>query len=164
MKLIALAHPHRHSSYLVIDKIIDVAKQSGAEGIHPGYGFLSENPEFARRLEKEKITLIGPPASAMEVMGDKLAAKDTALKQNVPLVPGSDGAVEELEEAKRVAREVGFPLLIKASAGGGGKGMRAVYKEEEIDEQLQMAMSEAKVCLRRSKRIHRALCDVSTPH
>ncbi len=136
--------PASSQSYLVIDKIIDVAKKSGADGIHPGYGFLSENPEFARRLEHEKITLIGPPASAMEVMGDKLAAKATAEKQRVPLVPGSAGAVEDLEEAKRVAREVGFPLLIKASAGGGGKGMRAVYDEESIDEQLTLAMNEAR--------------------
>ncbi|MEQ9186899.1 MAG: acetyl-CoA carboxylase biotin carboxylase subunit [Cryomorphaceae bacterium] len=136
--------PSSSESYLVIDKIIDVAKQSGADGIHPGYGFLSENPEFARRLEAEKITLIGPPASAMEVMGDKLAAKETAEKQNVPLVPGSAGAVHDLEEAKNVAREVGFPLLIKASAGGGGKGMRAVYDEASIDEQLTLAMNEAR--------------------
>ncbi|NQV53915.1 MAG: acetyl-CoA carboxylase biotin carboxylase subunit [Flavobacteriales bacterium] len=136
--------PASSQSYLVIDKIIDVAKMSGADGIHPGYGFLSENPEFARRLEQEKITLIGPPASAMEVMGDKLAAKATAEKQHVPLVPGSAGAVKDLEEAKRVAREVGFPLLIKASAGGGGKGMRAVYDEESIDEELTLAMNEAR--------------------
>lgn len=86
--------------------------------------------------------MIGPPAHAMEVMGDKLAAKETALKQGVPLVPGSAGAVKDLEEAKQVAREVGFPLLIKASAGGGGKGMRAVYDEASIDEQLTLAMNE----------------------
>lgn len=131
-------------SYLQIANIIDVAKKSKSDGIHPGYGFLSENPEFARQLEREGITLIGPSASAMEVMGDKLRAKETAKKQNVPLVPGSDGAVMDLNEAKRVAREVGFPLLIKASAGGGGKGMRIVHDEASIDEQLQRAMNEAK--------------------
>jgi len=136
--------PASSQSYLVIDKIIDVAKKSGADGVHPGYGFLSENAAFARRLEQEGIELIGPSAHSMEVMGDKLAAKETALKQGVPLVPGSDGAVTDLEEAKAVAREVGFPLLIKASAGGGGKGMRAVYNEESIDEELKLAMSEAK--------------------
>jgi len=136
--------PASSQSYLVIDKIIEVAKKSGADGIHPGYGFLSENASFARRLEQENITLIGPPASAMEVMGDKLSAKATALKQNVPLVPGSDGAVKDLEEAKAVAREIGFPLMIKASAGGGGKGMRIVHEESAIDEQLHLAMSEAK--------------------
>jgi len=131
-------------SYLVIDKIIAVAKQSGAQGIHPGYGFLSENADFARLVQEQGLTLIGPPASAMEVMGDKLSAKETAKAHNVPLVPGSDGAVEDIEEAKVIAREVGFPLLIKASAGGGGKGMRAVYEESEIDEQLGLAMREAK--------------------
>ncbi len=136
--------PSSSQSYLVIDKIIDVAKMSGADGVHPGYGFLSENASFARRLEQEGIELIGPSAHSMEVMGDKLAAKETALKQGVPLVPGSDGAVTDLEEAKAVAREVGFPLLIKASAGGGGKGMRAVYNEESIDEELHLAMNEAR--------------------
>lgn len=136
--------PSSSQSYLVIDKIIDAAKKSGADGVHPGYGFLSENAAFARRLEEEGIELIGPSAHSMEVMGDKLAAKETALKQGVPLVPGSDGAVNDLEEAKAVARKVGFPLLIKASAGGGGKGMRAVYNEESIDEELQLAMNEAR--------------------
>ena len=136
--------PASSQSYLVIDKIIDVARKSGADGVHPGYGFLSENAAFARRLEQEGIELIGPSAHSMEVMGGKLSAKETALKQNVPLVPGSEGAVNSLEEAKVVAREVGFPLLIKASAGGGGKGMRAVYNEESIDEELHLAMSEAK--------------------
>lgn len=136
--------PASSQSYLDIEKIIAVAKQSNADGIHPGYGFLSENARFARRLEEENITLIGPPAHAMEVMGDKLAAKETAMKQGVPLVPGSAGAVKDLEEAKQVARQVGFPLLIKASAGGGGKGMRAVYDEASIDEQLTLAMNEAR--------------------
>ena len=136
--------PSSSQSYLVIDKIVDVAKKSGSDGVHPGYGFLSENAAFARRLEQEGIELIGPSAHSMEVMGDKLAAKETALKQGVPLVPGSKGAVTDLEEAKAVAREVGFPLLIKASAGGGGKGMRAVYNEESIDEELHLAMNEAR--------------------
>lgn len=132
------------SSYLVIDKIVEVAKVSGAEGIHPGYGFLSENPVFARRLEKEGITLIGPPAAAMEVMGSKLAAKETAKAYNIPLVPGTEGAIDDLSEAKKVAIEIGFPVLIKASAGGGGKGMRTVENEAELEEQVKMAMSEAK--------------------
>lgn len=136
--------PASSSSYLVIDKIVEVAKKSGAQAIHPGYGFLSENPVFARRLESEGITLIGPPASAMEVMGNKLAAKETAKSHNIPLVPGSAGAVADIEEAKKIAREIGFPILIKASAGGGGKGMRTVDDEKSIDEQLAMAMSEAK--------------------
>jgi acetyl-CoA carboxylase, biotin carboxylase subunit len=132
------------SSYLVIDKIVEVAKVSGAEGIHPGYGFLSENPVFARRLEKEGIILIGPPAAAMEVMGSKLAAKETAKAYHIPLVPGTEGAIDDLSEAKKVAVEIGFPVLIKASAGGGGKGMRTVENEAELEEQVKMAMSEAK--------------------
>lgn len=136
--------PASSASYLVIDKIVEVAKKTGADAIHPGYGFLSENPAFARRLESEGITLIGPPASAMEVMGSKLAAKETARRYDIPLVPGSEGAIVQLEEAKKVAREVGFPLLIKASAGGGGKGMRTVHDEASIDEQLQLAMNEAR--------------------
>ncbi|HAU67031.1 MAG TPA: 3-methylcrotonyl-CoA carboxylase [Gammaproteobacteria bacterium] len=123
---------------------MEVAKKTKSDAIHPGYGFLSENPEFARRLEKESIILIGPSASAMEVMGSKLAAKETAKAQNIPLVPGSEGAIEDLTEAKNVAREVGFPLLIKASAGGGGKGMRIVEDEDSIDEQLHLAMNEAR--------------------
>jgi len=133
-----------NQSYLVIDKIVDVARKTNTDAIHPGYGFLSENPEFARRLERESIILIGPSASAMEVMGSKLAAKETAKNQNIPLVPGSEGAIVDLAEAKNVAREVGFPLLIKASAGGGGKGMRIVEDEASIDEQLNLAMNEAR--------------------
>lgn len=133
-----------NQSYLVIDKIVDVARKTSSDAIHPGYGFLSENPQFARRLEKESIILIGPSAAAMEVMGSKLAAKETAKAQNIPLVPGSEGAIVNLKEAQNVAREVGFPLLIKASAGGGGKGMRIVENEESIDEQLHLAMNEAR--------------------
>ena len=136
--------PASSESYLRIDKIIEVAKKTNSDGVHPGYGFLSENSEFARRLEKEGIILIGPSAESMEVMGDKLAAKETAMKSEVPLVPGSEGAISDLEEAKKVAQGVGFPLLIKASAGGGGKGMRAVDEIDQIEEQLKLAMSEAK--------------------
>lgn len=130
-------------SYLVQDNIIKVAKESGADAIHPGYGFLSENPTFARRLEKEGITLIGPSASSMEVMGSKLAAKDAVKKFNIPMVPGTGTALVNIEEAKTVAKEIGFPMLIKASAGGGGKGMRIVSHNEELEEQIKMAMSEA---------------------
>lgn len=130
-------------SYLVQDNIVKVAKESGADAIHPGYGFLSENPTFARRLEREGITLIGPSASSMEVMGSKLAAKDAVKKFNIPMVPGTDTALVNIEEAKTVAKEIGFPMLIKASAGGGGKGMRIVSHIEELEEQIKMAMSEA---------------------
>ncbi len=136
--------PVSSASYLDFEKIIKVAKATKADAIHPGYGFLSENPVFARRLESEGITLIGPSAEAMEVMGSKLAAKETAKRHNIPLVPGSEGAVADLEEAKAIALEIGFPLLIKASAGGGGKGMRIVENAESIDEQLNLAMNEAR--------------------
>lgn len=130
-------------SYLSIDKIIETALRSGAEAIHPGYGFLSENPVFARRLEKEGIELIGPPAAAMEVMGSKLAAKETAKAYHIPLVPGTEGAIKDLEEAKKIAKQIGFPVLIKASAGGGGKGMRTVDHENQLEEQVKLAMNEA---------------------
>jgi acetyl-CoA carboxylase biotin carboxylase subunit len=130
-------------SYLVIDKIIDAAKKTGAQAIHPGYGFLSENASFARALREANIILIGPSPESMEMMGDKLSAKAAAKKYNIPLVPGTDYAITDVEEAKKVAAQVGFPILIKASAGGGGKGMRIVEKAEQFEENLQRAVSEA---------------------
>ncbi|MEP7263821.1 MAG: acetyl-CoA carboxylase biotin carboxylase subunit [Bacteroidota bacterium] len=130
-------------SYLVMDNIIDACKKTGADAVHPGYGFLSENPAFARRLKKEGIILIGPSPEAMEMMGSKLAAKAAARSYNIPLVPGTDYAITDVEEAKKVAAEVGFPILIKASAGGGGKGMRIVQEAESFTEMLNMAVSEA---------------------
>lgn len=130
-------------SYLRMDVIIDIAKKSGADAIHPGYGFLSENYEFVNRLEKEGIVFIGPPASAMQQMGSKIEAKQLARKMNVPLVPGTDEAIQSVEEAKTIASKTGFPLLIKASAGGGGKGMRRVNKLEELESQMKSASSEA---------------------
>ena len=130
-------------SYLVIEKIIEAAIQTGAEAIHPGYGFLSENANFARKVKEKGLILIGPSAEAMEMMGNKLAAKATARKLNIPLVPGTDYAVSDIEEAKKIAKEIGFPLLIKASAGGGGKGMRIVEMPEQLEEMIKMAMSEA---------------------
>ena len=131
-------------SYLVQDKIIQVAKDLGVDGIHPGYGFLSENADFADRLKKEGIKLIGPSSEAMRVMGDKLSAKNAVKSYGVPLVPGIDEAVSDFHKAKEVAIEIGFPVLIKASAGGGGKGMRLVEKEEDMEEQMQLAQSEAR--------------------
>ena len=130
-------------SYLVIDKIIDAAKKTGAQAIHPGYGFLSENAAFARALREAGITLIGPSPESMEMMGDKLSAKAAAKKYNIPLVPGTDYAITDVEEAKKVAASVGFPILIKASAGGGGKGMRIVETADQFEENLQRAVSEA---------------------
>lgn len=132
-----------NQSYLLGDKIIEVCKELGVDGIHPGYGFLSENSTFAELAEKNNITFIGPKSHAMRVMGDKLAAKDTVKAYDIPMVPGLDHAITDIEEAKKVAKEVGFPILIKASAGGGGKGMRVVEKEEDFESQMQRAISEA---------------------
>ena len=140
---VCIGPPPSNQSYLLGDKIIEVCKQLGVDGIHPGYGFLSENAGFARAVKAAGITLIGPSPEAMEVMGDKLSAKAAAKKYNIPMVPGTEGAVSDVEEAKRVALEVGLPVLIKASAGGGGKGMRIVEKIEELAEQMERAISEA---------------------
>jgi len=131
-------------SYLVQDRIIDVAKKLNVDAIHPGYGFLSENADFADNLKKNNIILIGPSSEAMRVMGDKLSAKQRVKTYNVPLVPGIDEAVKDFHKAKEIATQIGFPVLIKASAGGGGKGMRLVEKEEDMEEQMQLAQSEAR--------------------
>ncbi len=132
-----------NQSYLVIDKIINACKQTGADAIHPGYGFLSENAAFARQVKEAGIILIGPSPEAMEVMGNKLSAKAAALKYNIPMVPGTEEAITNIAEAKLRAVEVGFPILIKAAAGGGGKGMRIVEKVEDFEEQMDLAVSEA---------------------
>lgn len=132
-----------NQSYLLTHKIIEACKISGADAIHPGYGFLSENAEFARQVVAAGITFIGPTPEAMEIMGNKLSAKTAALKYNIPMVPGTEEAITNVEEAKNRAVEVGFPILIKAAAGGGGKGMRIVNKVEDFLEQMQLAVSEA---------------------
>jgi acetyl-CoA carboxylase biotin carboxylase subunit len=130
-------------SYLLGEKIIEVAKQCGAQGIHPGYGFLSENAAFSRAVSEAGLIFIGPSAASIEIMGSKIGAKQAAKRFQVPMVPGTDTPLKDSAEAHRVAAETGFPLLIKASAGGGGKGMRIVRHAEELDEQMQMAKSEA---------------------
>jgi acetyl-CoA carboxylase biotin carboxylase subunit len=130
-------------SYLSIDRVIDAALRTGADAIHPGYGFLSENAEFARAVKAAGLIFVGPGAEAMEVMGSKLAAKAAAAEAGVPLVPGSAGAVADVAEARAAAERIGFPLLVKASAGGGGKGMRLVHDPTELDEQFERAVSEA---------------------
>jgi propionyl-CoA carboxylase alpha chain len=131
-------------SYLQQDKIIQICKDLGADGVHPGYGFLSENAGFARKLKAEGIKLIGPSPESMEVMGDKLSAKQAVKSYNVPLVPGVDEAISDVPAAKKIAAEVGYPILIKASAGGGGKGMRLVQNEAEFEEQMTLAQNEAR--------------------
>jgi acetyl-CoA carboxylase biotin carboxylase subunit len=130
-------------SYLLTHKILEACKISGADAIHPGYGFLSENAEFARQVVAAGITFIGPTPEAMEIMGNKLSAKAAALKYNIPMVPGTEEAITDVEEAKKRAVEVGFPILIKAAAGGGGKGMRIVNQVENFLEQMELAVSEA---------------------
>ncbi|MDX1903875.1 MAG: acetyl-CoA carboxylase biotin carboxylase subunit [Thermonemataceae bacterium] len=130
-------------SYLRGDKIIEVAKELEVDAIHPGYGFLSENAEFAKKVEQAGIIFIGPPIKAIEVMGSKLAAKAAAKAFDVPMVPGTEGAITDVQEAKKIATQIGYPVLIKASAGGGGKGMRIVENEEEFEEQMERAVSEA---------------------
>ena len=132
-----------NQSYLCADKIIEVAKKLGVDGIHPGYGFLSENADFSQAVSEAGLTFIGPRPHAIRVMGSKLAAKEAARSYNIPLVPGTKSAVSDIEEAKSVAREIGYPILIKASAGGGGKGMRIVERDEDLDEQMGRAVSEA---------------------
>ncbi|TXN36096.1 acetyl-CoA carboxylase biotin carboxylase subunit [Flagellimonas hymeniacidonis] len=130
-------------SYLAMEKVIDAAKITGAEGIHPGYGFLSENAVFAQMVEDNGITFIGPKPHAIEVMGNKLAAKEAVKSYNIPMVPGIEEAITDVKLAKKIAVEIGFPILIKASAGGGGKGMRIVDSIKDLPEQMERAISEA---------------------
>jgi propionyl-CoA carboxylase alpha chain len=130
-------------SYLNIDKIIEVAKACGAEAIHPGYGFLSEKSAFAKKVKEAGITFIGPDVPAIELMGDKIQSKLTAVRAGVNVVPGSDDAVEDLEEARTIANRIGYPVMIKAAAGGGGKGMRIANNEQELADGMRFAASEA---------------------
>jgi acetyl-CoA carboxylase biotin carboxylase subunit len=132
-----------NQSYLVAENIISACLKTGAEAIHPGYGFLSENAEFARKVRQAGLILVGPSPEAMEVMGNKLSAKAAALKYNIPMVPGTEEAISDINEAKKRAVEVGFPILIKAAAGGGGKGMRIVDSVADFEEQMGLAVSEA---------------------
>lgn len=132
-----------NQSYLIGSKIIEACKLTGAQAIHPGYGFLSENAGFARAVAEAGLILIGPTPEAMETMGNKLSAKAAALQYNIPMVPGTEEAITDINEAKDRAVEVGFPILIKAAAGGGGKGMRIVEKVADFEEQMHLAVSEA---------------------
>ena len=132
-----------NQSYLLGDKIIEVAKNLNVDAIHPGYGFLSENADFAEACEKNNIIFIGPKSKAIKIMGSKLAAKEAVKAYNIPMVPGTEEAITDIPKAKIIAKEIGFPILIKASAGGGGKGMRVVENEMEFESQMQRAISEA---------------------
>ncbi|WP_045800763.1 acetyl-CoA carboxylase biotin carboxylase subunit [Flagellimonas lutaonensis] len=140
---VCIGPPPSNQSYLLGDKIIEIAKELDVDGIHPGYGFLSENADFAEAVEKNGITFIGPKSHAIRVMGSKLAAKEAVKKYDIPMVPGIDEAITDVDKAHEIAKEIGFPVLIKASAGGGGKGMRIVDREENLEPQMTRAISEA---------------------
>ncbi len=140
---VCIGEPPSSQSYLRGDKIIKVAKQLQVDAIHPGYGFLSENADFAELAEKNNIIFIGPRSKAIKMMGDKLAAKDAVKDYDIPMVPGVDRAVTNPIEAVEIAKQIGFPILIKAAAGGGGKGMRVVEQEKDVEEQMKRAISEA---------------------
>ena len=135
--------PPSNESYLVIDKIIEAAKSSGADAIHPGYGFLSENGVFSDLCKKEGIIFIGPSAHAIATMGDKITARETMMAADVPVVPGTKEAISDENKAMKTVAEIGLPVMIKASAGGGGKGMRLVKKEKDLIEAIRGAKSEA---------------------
>ncbi len=140
---VCLGPPPSNQSYLLGDKIIEHAKRLHVDGIHPGYGFLSENADFAEAVEKNGLIFIGPKSHAIRIMGSKLAAKEAVKKYNIPMVPGIDEAITDVDKAHEIAKEIGFPVLIKASAGGGGKGMRIVDKEKDLESQMKRAISEA---------------------
>ncbi|MDP8912136.1 MAG: ATP-grasp domain-containing protein, partial [Pseudomonadota bacterium] len=141
---VCIGPPPATDSYLNIPNIISAAEISHADAIHPGYGFLSENARFAEIVESHGIIWIGPKPEHIRTMGDKVEAKRTAAKLGLPLVPGSDGPVEGVEEARAVARETGFPVLIKAASGGGGRGMKVVHSEDQLEAQMMQARNEAK--------------------
>ncbi len=140
---VCIGPPPSNESYLLGNKIIEVAKELNVDGIHPGYGFLSENADFAEAVEKNGITWIGPGSKAIRIMGSKLAAKDAVKDYGIPMVPGIDEAITNVDKARKIAKEIGFPILIKASAGGGGKGMRIVEQEKDLESQMKRAISEA---------------------
>ncbi|MGR3514126.1 MAG: acetyl-CoA carboxylase biotin carboxylase subunit [Paracoccaceae bacterium] len=132
-----------NQSYIVIDKVMEAIRQTGAEAVHPGYGFLSENPKFAEALEAAGVAFIGPPKGAIEAMGDKITSKKIAQEANVSTVPGYMGLIEDAEEAVKISGEIGYPVMIKASAGGGGKGMRIAWDDQEAREGFQSSKNEA---------------------
>ena len=133
-----------NQSYIVIDKILDAIRQTGADAVHPGYGFLSENARFAEALKAANVTFIGPPVNAIDAMGDKITSKKLAAEAGVSTVPGHMGLIEDADEAVKIAGSIGYPVMIKASAGGGGKGMRIAWNDEEAREGFQLSRNEAK--------------------
>lgn len=140
---VCIGKPQSSDSYLNIPRIMAAAEITNADAIHPGYGFLAENAEFADICNDYNIKFIGPTSEMMRLMGDKITAKDTMIKAGVPVIPGSEGLLSGVDEAKKLAKEMGYPVLLKATAGGGGKGMRLVWKDEEISKAFESAQSEA---------------------
>ncbi|MBC6411423.1 MAG: acetyl/propionyl/methylcrotonyl-CoA carboxylase subunit alpha, partial [Hyphomonadaceae bacterium] len=138
-----LGPPPASQSYIVMDRIMDSVRESGADAVHPGYGFLSENPEFAKRLREENITFVGPNPHAIEVMGDKITSKKLAREAGVSTIPGHMSLIDEAGEAVKIASRIGYPVMIKASAGGGGKGMRIAWNDDETREGFQASRNEA---------------------
>ena len=141
---VCIGPPRASDSYLNIPALITACELTGAQAIHPGYGFLSENANFARIVTEHNIAFIGPTAAHIEVMGDKITAKETMKRLGVPVVPGSDGAIREEAEAHRVADGIGYPVLVKAASGGGGRGMKIAHRREDLTEAVQTARAEAK--------------------
>jgi propionyl-CoA carboxylase alpha chain len=135
--------PKSSDSYLQMHRILDIAKKTGAQGIHPGYGFLSENAKFADMVESNGIAFIGPSSKPMNLMGDKINSKKIAQEANCYIIPGFQGEVETEADAVRIANDVGYPVMVKASAGGGGKGMRVAYNEAEVHEVFKLCKNEA---------------------
>ncbi|MFP4519777.1 MAG: acetyl-CoA carboxylase biotin carboxylase subunit [Oceanicaulis sp.] len=141
---VCIGPPPAGRSYLNVPQIIAAAEVTGAQAIHPGYGFLSENARFAEIVEAHDLTFIGPKPETIRLMGDKITAKQAAVEAGIPVVPGSDGAIEDMDEARKVAKSIGFPVLIKAASGGGGRGMKVAQDEASLESALQTASSEAK--------------------
>ena len=143
-RAVCIGAPATADSYLRMDSIIEACRQTGATAVHPGFGFLSENAEFAKLCRENDITFIGPSPECIAMLGDKAQAKETMKAAGVPVIPGSEGALHSIEEAKEIAKKIGYPVLVKASAGGGGRGIRRVDSEEQLEEQLHIAQEEAK--------------------
>ncbi|MBX6379499.1 MAG: ATP-grasp domain-containing protein, partial [Thermoflavifilum aggregans] len=141
---VCIGKPASAESYLNIPHIMAAAEITNADAIHPGYGFLAENARFAEICAEHGIKFIGPTAEMIRKMGDKMTAKETMIAAGVPVIPGSEGLLSSLDEAKSLAREIGYPVILKATAGGGGKGMRVVWEESELEKQFQVARAEAK--------------------
>jgi len=135
--------PAASESYIVIDKIMAAIKETGAEAVHPGYGFLSERAEFAQALDKAGVAFIGPPVGAIEAMGDKITSKKLASEAGVSTVPGYMGLIDDADHAVKISGEIGYPVMIKASAGGGGKGMRIAWNDQDAREGFQSSKNEA---------------------